>query len=278
MNAPAADQPSGLWSLWDMLKDNALNFVRLGERILDTSLLWSVDEFFETVDDERRLNGAGRKRLIARLEELRDLAERLNLRVARRMIARRLRKPENLPNTEEAYDAIVEVLKDELKEKLFLFVPQERAAFWEKDNLLTDEAKVAFPNATAELRSAGNAYAASLSEGSIFYSMRALEHGLRALAADVGLIFDVQNWQNIINEIEAQIAHWRKNGIPDMAKADKDARLQFLSETAKEFAYFKDGWRNYVSHAKVPYTEHQANTVLTHVADFIERLSDRLAE
>jgi hypothetical protein len=108
--------------------------------------------------------------------------------------------------------------------------------------------------------------------------MRALEHGLRALATDVGLTFDVQNWQNIINEIDAQIGEWRKSGIPGMDKPAKDARLQFLSEAAKEFAYFKDGWRNYVAHAKVPYTPHQAHTVLTHVADFIERLSDQLAE
>ncbi len=261
-----------------MLKDNALNFVRLGERMQDTSLLWSVDEFCETIGGERRLNGGGRKRLQARLEDLSQLADRLNLRVAGRIIARRLRKPENLPKSEDAYDAIVEVLKDDLKEKLFLFVPQERAAFWEKDNLLTDKAKAAFPNSAAELRGAGNAYAAGLAEGSIFYAMRALEHGLRALAADVGLTFDVQNWQNIISEIEAQIEGWRKNGIPGLAKADKGERLQFLSEAAKEFAYFKDGWRNYVVHAKVPYTENQAHTVLGHVTDFIERLSDRLAE
>jgi hypothetical protein len=32
------------------------------------------------------------------------------------------------------------------------------------------------------------------------------------------------------------------NGIPGLSKEDKDARLQFLSEAAKEFGYFKDGW------------------------------------
>ncbi|MBN8832728.1 MAG: hypothetical protein J0G94_19425, partial [Sphingomonadales bacterium] len=205
-------------------------------------------------------------------------AKRLGLPVSMKLIGRRLGYEDNLPKTRLEFATIVEVLKDELESKLFLFVPQERASHWEKDNLLSDNAKAKFPKAVAELRSAGNAYAAALAEGSIYYSMRALEHGLHALADNVGKKFDVQNWQNIINEIESQLEDWRKNGIPGMDKATKDARLQFLSEAAKEFAYFKDGWRNYVAHAKVPYTENQALTVLNHVTDFIERLSDQMAE
>ena len=176
---------------------------------------------------------------------------------------------------------ILEVFKGELASKLFLFVPSSRAIYWERDDLLSEGARAAFPNATAELREAGKAYAADLPTASVFYSMRAVEHGLRALAGNVGLVFGTQNWQNIINEIEKQISDWQKNGIPGVPpkdKAAKDARLQFLSETAKEFGYFKDGWRNYVAHTKVPYNEYQALTVLNHSTDFIVRLSAQLKE
>ena len=269
---------SGLWSLWDMLKDDAANFVELGWRINNAELLWSFLAEEAAPGQEPKLNAEGQTELRAELHEMLGLAKRLALPTSMKLIGRRLLYDDNLPGTVSEFSVIVEVLKDELSSKLFLFVPSERAPFWEKDDLLGDKAKVAFPRATAELRSAGSAYAAGLPEGSIFYAMRAVEHGLRSLAADVDLIFDVQNWQNIINEIEAAIEGWRKNGIPNMDKATKDARLQFLSEAAKEFAYFKDGWRNYVAHAKVPYTEHQAHTVLNHVADFIERLSENLAE
>ena len=52
----------------------------------------------------------------------------------------------------------------------------------------------------------------------------------------------------------------------------KAVRLQFLSEAIVEFKYFKDGWRNYVSYAKVPYDAQQANQILNHVTSFIGRL------
>jgi hypothetical protein len=263
-----------------MLKDNAAAFVALGERMNDAQALWALDDYLEKADDGimgDRLNEKGKKQVRYYLKKLSTLSERLNLIVSQKLISRRM-DIARTPETCEEFETIIEVVKDELQSRLFLFVPNERAPYWEKDDLLSDKAKAKFPKATAELRSAGNAYAAALAEGSIYYSMRALEHGLRALANDVGKTFDVQNWQNIINEIESQLEAWRKNGIPEMDKATKDARLQFLSEAAKEFAYFKDGWRNYVAHAKVPYTEHQALTVLSHVVDFIERLSVRLAE
>lgn len=267
-----------LWSLWDMLKDNAADFLRLGKELSEAELLWSFFAEEAQPGQEAGLNAEGQDELRRRLQEMLNLARRLGLPTSMRLIGRRLGYHDSLPRTLAEFRVLDEVLEDELASKLFLFVPTERAEYWERDDLLGDKAKAAFPNATAELRGAGNAYAAGLAEGTVFYSMRAVEHGLRALANDVGQNFEAQNWQNIINEIEAKIEGWRKNGIPGMSKPDKDARLQFLSEAAKEFAYFKDGWRNYVSHAKAPYTPHQAHTVLHHVADFIERLSEKLAE
>ena len=104
--------------------------------------------------------------------------------------------------------------------------------------------------------------------------MRVLEHGLRALAADLGLTYDVQQWYNIINEIESEI---RKQG--NMPKsAAKTERLRFLAEAAKEFVYFKDGWRNYVSHARGTYDEHQARNILEHVRSFMNVLSSEIYE
>ena len=261
-----------------MLKDNAVDFVSMGELISNAEALWGLFYVQSQSTSEERLNDEGKAILRVELQELLEISRRLDLAVTAKLIGRRLGYEDSIPETPDEFKVIIEVLKDELSSKLFLFVPSELATFWEMDDLLTDEAKAAFPSAVAELRSACNAFAASLPEGSIFYSMRAVEHGLRALATDVGLVFDVQNWQNIINEIEAKVEGYRKSGIPGLAKSEKDARLQFLSEAAKEFAYFKDGWRNYVAHAKAPYTQHQAHTVLSHVADFIERLSAKLVE
>lgn len=261
-----------------MLKDNAADFVVLGEQLASAQMLWILHGEKTDQRGKEILNAEGQGELRGEFTEILGLAKRLGLPTSMKLIGRRLGYDNNLPETEDEFRVIVEVLKDELSSKLFMFVPNERAAFWENDDLLSDEAKAAFPSAAAELRSAGNAYAAALYEGSVFYSMRAVEHGLLALAEDVGVNCDAQNWQNIINEIQAAIEGMRKNGIPGLSKTDKNGRLQFLSEAAKEFAYFKDGWRNYVMHTKVPYTEHQALTVLSHVRDFLQSLSPELAE
>jgi hypothetical protein len=103
--------------------------------------------------------------------------------------------------------------------------------------------------------------------------MHVLESGLRALASDVGLTFDVQQWKNIIDEIEAKLKKIRDHGFPGVSKADKDKKLQFLSEAAKEFSYFKDGWRNFAVHGHARYDGPKALSVLEHTRQFMNHLA-----
>jgi hypothetical protein len=109
----------------------------------------------------------------------------------------------------------------------------------------------------------------------VFQFMRVLERGLKALASDVCKQFDVQNWQTIIDQIESEI---RQLGKTLPSGTPKTERLQFLSEAAKEFVYFKDGWRNYVSHNRGAYDEHQARSVMEHVRAFMTTLASKLSE
>ena len=95
------------------------------------------------------------------------------------------------------------------------------------------------------------------------------------MAEDVALTFDVQQWQNIIDQIENKISQERRT-LP--RGAPRNERLQVLSEAAKEFFYFKDGWRNYVSHGRGEYDDLQAAGVMQHVHSFLAHLSLRLAE
>jgi hypothetical protein len=76
-------------------------------------------------------------------------------------------------------------------------------------------------------------------------------------------------------QIESRIDNERKNLKRGL---DKDERLNFLSQAAKEFFYFKDGWRNYVSHNRVTYDEPEAFRTLEHSRAFIVRLATKLKE
>ena len=84
---------------------------------------------------------------------------------------------------------------------------------------------------------------------------------------------DAESWQTIIERIEAKI---REVGKALPRGSEKLLRLGFLSEAAKEFVYFKDGWRNHVSHNRYSYDEHQARSIIEHVRSFMCVLSKNI--
>ena len=109
--------------------------------------------------------------------------------------------------------------------------------------------------------------------------MGILQYGLYSLAANLEVEFpwsiELENWQNVIERIEAAIKQ-RRGGL---RKGDeKDEQLKFYSGLATRFIYFKDAWRNHVCHLREQYEHDLAFIVLTSVKDFMELLSSRLKE
>ena len=168
-----------------------------------------------------------------------------------------------------------ETINSSLKNQYIYRYPNDRAAVLQAWNAEWAAAIKSFPSAENDIKAGVDLWALQHNTACAFHFMRVLEHGLRALANDVGKSFDVQNWQNIIEEIEAEIRQLGKN-LP--RGSEKNERLRFLSEAAKEFVYFKDGWRNYVSHNRANYDQYQARGILEHVKAFMTTLSSKLAE
>lgn len=168
-----------------------------------------------------------------------------------------------------------ETFDDSLKDQFVYRYPTERGRIlfkWKDDWSVV---LTRFPAADYDIFAGVDLWALGHATASVFQFMRVLEHGLRALAQDVGKTFDVQNWQNIIDEIEAEIRKLSKS-LP--RGSAKNERLQFLSEAAKEFVYFKDGWRNYVSHGKRNYDDSEALRVMEHVRAFMTTVSSQMRE
>ncbi len=263
--------PGKLWSLLDMLKVSGSAYVHLGTRIETARVIFTMAEAERPGSAARNLYPGETEALRNSLDMILHECRKLGLTVSEVLIAKRTN---DLPQTLREFDLLMDAVFSEMGDKLFLFVPSHRAVFFEKLDLFKDEARAAFPKATQEIREAGNAFAAGLNTACVFHCMRALEQGIHALADDVGLTFDTQYWQNILDQIESAI---RTEGKAPQSAAKGD-RLQFLSEAASEFRHFKDGWRNYVSHAKLNYEEPQALKIMEHVRDFIETLSTHLRE
>jgi hypothetical protein len=115
--------------------------------------------------------------------------------------------------------------------------------------------------------------------------MRVLEKGLHALVRDLNNSFganvvfnkDIEyvNWGNIIEKIDAEIRGLlHPNRQPRLVPDD----LQFYSQTATEFVYFKNAWRDDVSHSRSAYDESEAETVMNHVEAFMRKIAKRLIE
>lgn len=136
-----------------------------------------------------------------------------------------------------------------------------------------ESALLAFPNISADVEAAVDCYAFGRNTASVFHSMRVVERGLREVALSINLTFEVEQWNTIIEQIESEIREIGKKWPRSAMKADW---TRFYSEAAKEFFWFKDGWRNYVSHGGDPYDEHQAVGVIEHVKAFMNHLATRL--
>jgi hypothetical protein len=166
------------------------------------------------------------------------------------------------------------MIENELREQWFIYIPKDNAWWFNKESSFGSSVIEAFPSSLIDIVEAGNCYALDRPTACVFHAMRVLEYGLCALAKDVGLVFDVQQWHVIIEQIESKIKEQRN--LPKTSK--KDERLQFLSEAAKEFMYFKDGWRNHVTHRQMIYDMPQAESILSHVKAFMVHLSGKLKE
>lgn len=175
---------------------------------------------------------------------------------------------------------LIETLSDELTRRLFMFIPADKARFYDSPRRRFPKTWRSFESARNDITEACKCYAAGRNTACVSHCMGILQKGLQALATarDIRVSFPfpivLAEWQNIIDQIESKI---RALGQLPKGKA-KDVKLKFYSAAAVQFRYFKDAWRNHVAHFREQYDEHQALSILTHVRDFMEHLSTRLHE
>lgn len=129
-----------------------------------------------------------------------------------------------------------------------------------------------FPSTETDIRLGTDLYCLGHSTACVFHMMRVLEDGLEALATELGVPVGADTWGQIIGNIEKAISdHSSSRRYPGKKETRK-----FYSEAAIQFGYFKDGWRNYVSHGKTFYSINEANKVLNHTRDFMVLLAENL--
>jgi hypothetical protein len=161
-----------------------------------------------------------------------------------------------------------------LRKRFFFRIEDEKKKYFQTDDWVGLQVNSAFPLCAGEIKNAGNCYALEQNDACVFHCMCTLEIALRVLAKELGVTFsgtlDLQNWQNIIQNIEGEIKK-----LEQLPKSPyKSERLKFLSGAAMQFRWFKDAWRNNVMHGRDIYDAGKAFSIFDHVREFMQALAD----
>ena len=115
------------------------------------------------------------------------------------------------PTAKEIHRRLVELrerIEAELRGRRFLFVPGQKAALYDQEELFGRVVAQNFGKASFHIREAGTCLALSRPTAAVFHLMCVLEVGLDSLADSVGLPYSEKNWGVILDEIE-------KKALPD---------------------------------------------------------------
>jgi hypothetical protein len=159
-----------------------------------------------------------------------------------------------------------------LKENLFFHVDKTRMEEYFEWNTEARVWRDIFPTPYFELTSAVECYLFGQPVAAVFHSMRALEVALQTFAQELIVPFDREQWENLINNIEAKI----KTINGPHAGADWKKKQELYSEAALHFRYLKNAWRNHVMHVRHDYDKKTARTIWQHATDFVADLGMRV--
>jgi hypothetical protein len=214
-----------------------------------------------------------------RLGSMEELCDSINLKLAAQQVSRFAYMLEGTVTPQRiATEArhLYDLISDQMKEKLFLFVPDHQVTFL-KQNAFSKKVSTEFPSTAFEIAQAGRCYAAGCWTACVFHLMRTLEVGLAALGKVFGISLAYTNWGPAIDQIESKIRNMGQDPIWKARSGWKEEQ-QFYSQVVSFLAVAKDAWRNYTAHGNSQYTEGQAALMCLNVKAFLEKAAERLHE
>lgn len=167
-------------------------------------------------------------------------------------------------------DQLKFIILTELESKLFLYVPIERAKYYNNSKTWSSIINK-FPSLEDNLIEAGNCFALARYTACVVHLMRSLETPLKVFGREVGVSIDVLNmnsWGQILVKIE--------NAVNNLKKDDQNK--EYYSQLTSYFFILKNAWRNYTLHGNSKYTEEEADKIFNNCKAFIEKLAQRFKE
>jgi hypothetical protein len=184
----------------------------------------------------------------------------------------------------ERIQILRESIQSELNHRLVLVVKNGREIYWQHHALFGQSVLDAFYSARFDIVEAGNCWVTGRNNAVIYHLMMATEVGLRCLAEDRRVIITQRNkqipiefaqWGEIIRELSKKIEEIRQ--WPDKEK--KASAQQFYHPLLLSLNGFCEGYRNHLFHGRgIKYGDPETQSLMSHVNDFLARLSQRVGE
>src|SRR5262245_22760749 len=259
--------PNQLISWWDMEKFTAEEFFSIGRYLATArrnmdSALEQKEYTRDTELGEDIANSSVTKTLNSVEDHCAAIGLTVSIKAAKSLIAKCNKSDCSLGEVLEGITQLENVIAWEMKDKLFMYIPPERATYYDNPKLLGDSVYTKFPTVQFDAAEAGNCYASGRGTAVVFHLMRIMEIGVQEFGKSLGVIFaNEKNWQNILDEINKAI----KN-LP------KDPKTKEMAEASSNLYSVKLAWRNEVMHPKDTYTLEEAENIIRQVKIFMEQL------
>lgn len=154
-------------------------------------------------------------------------------------------------------------IRYEMEDKLFMYIPPDRAEFYDSKEMFGADVNTKFPTIQFDLVEAGNCYASGRGTAVVFHLMRIMEVGVQEFGTKLGVtLVNEKNWQNILDEINKAI-----KALP------KNSTAVEMSQASANLYAVKLAWRNEVMHPKDTYTLEEADNLIRQVRLFMQQLA-----
>jgi len=179
-------------------------------------------------------------------------------------VINRMSEPSTLGSLIDSIAELGNTIRWEMEDRLFFYMPPDRAGFYDKPEMLGKDVNAKFPTIQFDIVEAGNCYAAGRGTAVVFHLMRIMETGVQEFGTKLGVsLANEKNWQNILDEINKAIK----------ALPAKDPQTVAMSQASANLYAVKLAWRNEVMHPKDTYTLEEAENLIRQVKIFMEQLA-----
>jgi len=263
---PWIENPYSLTSWWKMEKFAAANFYDL-TRFLSYAQVYFRQQREKYGEDARMgpstHDSQTEHSFIVKIERAcKELDLKISLRCVQR-ISYQTNHGATYTEAIEAAEQLERTISWEMEDKLFMYVPPDRAALYNQSEMFGLDVNAKFPTIQYDMVEAGNCYATGRCTAVVFHLMRIMETAVQEFGKKLGVaLVNEKNWHNILDEINREIGKLPAG----------PSRVDMAQASANLYAV-KLAWRNEVMHPKDTYTLEEADNLIRQVKIFMEQLA-----